>query len=135
MKFNGYKDMYLRHKKFFPKEITQNFFYDSQLAACVESRDSGKYNNLLLEREWIRAGRPYYNVFPKIIPHLLKVNENNVPVESVQLPLRNLLLRFPENCPELSFEFKGQTYYLKTALLGQHLEASYLPQHVESILV
>lgn len=47
------------------------------------------------ERLWIKAGRPFYNLWPKVIPFLLKVNLTKVPASQVLLPLGELALRFP----------------------------------------
>lgn len=138
MRFHEYKDTYLLHKPNLSKDITPELFYAAQMYKSV--KQPGDFNQLIMEKEWVKDGRPYYNVYPKIIPHLFKVKEENVPVESINLPLKTLALRFPvEECPDLSFEYEGKTYYLRTAIIGQYLDASFNkpgePSKIQSILV
>lgn len=120
MKFHEYKDTYLLYKPQLPRSITQEQFYQIQLHQ--HAAVPGDFNHLIMERQWVKDGRPYYNMFPKIIPHLFRVKEQNVPVESISLPLDTLVLRFPEKCEDLYFEYDGVKHYLKTVMLGRFLD-------------
>ena len=55
---------------------------------------------------WQELGRPYYNVWPSVIPALsrLKLDADS---SWFKLPLDHLLLRFPKESNPLTFEYKG----------------------------
>lgn len=123
MKFHDYVDSFAFARRLGFKGDYHEYFEDA-LRRAFSRNSNDDYNQLITERLWVKLDRPYYNVFPKIVPHLLKVDEFKVPVESVKLPLQALVFRFSENCPDLSFQFKGETYYLKTVLVGRFPQAN-----------
>ena len=61
------------------------------------------------ERDWEKARRPYYNMWPSIIPMLTRLN---LDIDSglIQLPLPALCIRFPKDAAKnsLKFEWKGE---------------------------
>lgn len=62
----------------------------------------------LLQAEvlWQELGRPYYNVWPSVIPALSKL-KLDADSSWFKLPLDHLLLRFPKENNPLTFEYKG----------------------------
>lgn len=85
------------------------------------AKDAGMddpFTPLLLrtEQEWIEDRRPYYNIYPSIIPTLTKL-KLDIDSSHVRLPLPNLMLRFPEEAEHsLKFEWEGKEYRIHTAL-------------------
>ena len=47
-----------------------DFFYKQAMADAVRQRSGQFLGQMLNERDWEKARRPYYNVFPSIIPML-----------------------------------------------------------------
>lgn len=60
-----------------------------------------RLTRLVLERVWIRHGRPYYNVHPQMVRSLCKTNLEKIPVEFIEVPanLEAVCFRFAENVP------------------------------------
>ena len=60
------------------------------------------------ERDWEKARRPYYNMWPSIIPMLTRLNLD-IDSDLIQLPLPALCIRFPKDAAKnpLKFEWKG----------------------------
>jgi len=85
------------------------------------AKDAGMddpFTPLLLktEQEWAEDRRPYYNIYPSIIPTLTKL-KLDIDSSHVRLPLPNLMLRFPEDAEHsLKFEWDGKEYRIRTAL-------------------
>lgn len=51
------------------------------------------------ETEWIRQGRPFYNVWPAVLEPLQRLDLSAIPVEMLKPPIKSLLLRFSEGNP------------------------------------
>lgn len=56
------------------------------------------FRHIVFDREWYRLGKPYYDVYPCVMPMLMKLNLN-FPGEVISPPcgIKHLLLRLPEN--------------------------------------
>jgi hypothetical protein len=72
------------------------------------------------ERDWEKARRPYYNMWPSIIPMLTRLNldlDSNL----IQLPLPALCIRFPKDAAKnsLKFDWKGEEYPVRCIMLGE----------------
>lgn len=67
------------------------------------------------ERRWINSRRPYYNVYPSIIPVLLKLRLN-FDSGDIESPLPTLLVRLPNDNP-LSFIFENKKWFVRTLLM------------------
>lgn len=65
---------------------------------CLEKGDTVSANQFLQEEIWDQAKRPYYLVYPTVIPLLTRI-ELDFSGESVKFPphLQTLAVRFPEN--------------------------------------
>lgn len=78
-------------------------------------------NGYQMERRWIYAKRPFYNLYPGIVPYLLRLDLSKVPVEAFQMPVSQLVFRFPlvQNPMTISLRSgpcQGQTWPLMTLL-------------------
>ena len=70
---------------------------------------------LTLEREWTGAGRPYYNLWPSLLPALSRL-KMEADASLFKLPLDQLLLRFPKAENPLEWEHGGHTWAVRTVL-------------------
>ena len=70
------------------------------------------------EREWEQAHRPYYNVWPSIVPMLTRLNLD-LDSALIQLPLPALCVRFPKEKNPLTFDWKGEEVQIRCMLMGE----------------
>lgn len=61
---------------------------DTQKQASVQSQ-------MWFEREWVRNGRPYYNIWPGMLEPLQGVAIDKIDPCHLKLPIQHLVLRFP----------------------------------------
>ena len=70
---------------------------------------------LTLERDWSIAGRPYYNLWPSLLPALSRL-KMEADASLLKLPLDQLLLRFPKSANPLEWEHGGRPWAVRTVL-------------------
>ena len=70
---------------------------------------------LALERKWTERERPYYNLWPGIVPCLSKLRMD-ADASHFRLPLDELLLRFPKGEHPLHWEHGGKRWEVRTVL-------------------
>ena len=70
---------------------------------------------LSLEREWAIAGRPYYNLWPSLLPALSRL-KMEADASLFKLPLDQMLLRFPKSDNPLEWEHDGRKWAVRTVL-------------------
>jgi len=75
---------------------------------------------LRIEEKWFRNKRPYYNIYPSIIPSLTKISLENLTVDYVNLPLPELLIRLPESNNPLKFVYNDKEYVLRTIMVADN---------------
>jgi hypothetical protein len=95
-------------------------FYRRAIADAQKVGSGQFFGQMLNERDWEMARRPYYNVWPSIIPMLTRLNldlDSNL----IQLPLPALCIRFPKDATRnpLKFEWKGDEYPLRCIMMGE----------------
>lgn len=100
MDFYDYATMHdLLRRAGLTKEPPAVFYRELQTAACLE-RARGvpamavEYNRYTSEYNWCHAGRPYYKLWPGIIPLLAGIGVD-VPVDYLRLPFHAFLVRMP----------------------------------------
>ena len=79
--------------------------------------DEMDWHQLINERDWEKGKRPYYNVFPSIIPMLTRLNldlDSNL----IRLPLPALCVRLPKDRNPLTFDWQGKQVSIRCMLLG-----------------
>jgi len=76
------------------------------------------FGQIANERDWERERRPYYNVWPSIVPMLTRLN---LELDSalIQLPLPALCIRFPKIKNPLTFDWKGEEVQIRCMLMGE----------------
>ncbi len=92
-------------------------FYRLALAEAYAVRSAQFYYQLRNERDWEQARRPYYNVWPSIVPMLIRLNLD-LDSSLVNLPMPALCIRLPKYNNPLTFEWKGETLPIRCMLLG-----------------
>lgn len=124
MQFYEYTDCYTLVKRSAGKTMTMpdiDQFHEEVRQAAEQYGDPFAYRQASMEQEWIKNKRPYYNVWPAIIPMVEKLRLD-IPCSNVNTPLPMLSLRMPsyEHNP-----FKlNDTQCVRTILLGHQKVAS-----------
>lgn len=95
-------------------------FYQRSVRDAAASGSAQFYGQVLNERDWERKRKPYYNVFPSIIPMLTRLD---LDVESslIRLPLPALCVRLPKDSAKnpLKFPWKGEEVPIRCMLVGE----------------
>jgi len=96
-------------------------FYRVAFADAVEMGSGQFIAQLQTEQEWERAKRPYYNVWPAIVPMLTRLS---LEIDSalVQLPLPALCVRLPKQHNLLTFDWKGKEVQVRCLMAGEFNE-------------
>jgi hypothetical protein len=78
------------------------------------------FGQMLNERDWEKARRPYYNMWPSIIPMLTRL-DLDIDSDLIQLPLPALCIRFPTDATKnpLKFEWKAEEFPVRCIMLGE----------------
>jgi hypothetical protein len=93
-------------------------FYRVAFADAVAHGSGQFYGQLHNEREWEQARRPYYNVWPSIVPMLTRLNLD-LDSALIQLPLPALCVQFPKEKNPLHFLWKGKQVQIRCMLMGE----------------
>ena len=95
-------------------------FYREVFADAHRMRSGQLLGQGMNERDWEKAKRPYYNVWPSIVPMLTRLNLD-LDSALIQLPLPALCVRFPKAADKnpLVFDWKGQPVHIRCILMGE----------------
>lgn len=96
---------------------SQNF-YELAFAEAIATGASQFYNQLNSEREWEKARKPYYNVWPSIVPMLTRL-DLDLDSALIQLPMPALCIRLPKQQNPLLFRWKDQPFDIRSMLLSE----------------
>jgi hypothetical protein len=90
MKFHEYRTLWQEMRSELPQQATEEHFYAVAMAGGLRTG-----NGLVLaEGAWKQQRRPYYNVWPAIVPALLKLRLD-IPSSLIRTPLPVLVVRLP----------------------------------------
>lgn len=92
-------------------------FYRTAIADAIKMHSGQFYGQLINERDWEQARKPYYNVWPSVIPMLTRLNLD-LDSSLIQIPLPALCIRFPKEKNPLTFEWKGEELQVQCMLMG-----------------
>lgn len=95
----------------------EEFYYLATRSVAQTSFDPFAPVKLRAEELWYEQKRPYYNIYPSIIPSLTKINLDSLSVDHVNYPLKSLAIRFPEKGHSLNFDYKNKNYLLQTLMV------------------
>ena len=108
-----------RKKGIIGNNVTWQDFYQSAIRIVPQTDfDPFAALRLRLEQKWFNNKRPYYNIYPSIIPSLIKISLDKLTVDHVNLPLPGLLIRFPDSNHPLRFWHEDKEYSLKTIMVA-----------------
>ena len=93
-------------------------FYRFAFADAVQMRSGQFCGQLQNEQDWEQAHRPYYNVWPSIVPMLTRL-DLNLDSGLIQLSLPTLSVRFPKQQNPLTFDWKGDEIAVRSLLMGE----------------
>lgn len=108
MKFCEYNDTWNAMKKIgFDRQAgiktREEFFYWHMRE--IGAADPYSTRHQIFEFNWSQAGRPYYDVYPSVIPMLTKIDLSKVKVSDIPKPagLSNILIRLPDSDHQLQW--------------------------------
>ncbi len=97
-----------------------DLFYKRAIADAQKMQSGQFFGQMLNERDWEKARRPYYNLWPSIIPMLTRL-DLDLDSNLIQLPLPALCIRFPKDTAKnpLKFDWKGDEVAVRCVMLGE----------------
>lgn len=113
MEFNDFETGYEWARRTFQRSITVNQFYNG-LAGTMAGHGA-EYNRSVGERDYHENGKPYYRVYPAVLPMFAKINLD-IPSEYLRLPFSAFCIRLPKDNP-LTF---GDGRYVRSFLMCEH---------------
>jgi hypothetical protein len=95
-------------------------FYRRAIADAQKMGSGQFFGQMHNERDWEKARRPYYNMWPSIIPMLTRLNLD-IDSDLIRLPLPALCIRFPKDPAKnpLKFDWKGDAIAVRSIMLGE----------------
>jgi hypothetical protein len=95
-------------------------FYKRTQADAVKMGSSQFYNQMLNEQDWEKARKPYYNLWPSIVPMLTRLGLD-LDSDLIRLPLPALCIRFPKDPAKnpLKFDWKGEEFPVRCIMLAE----------------
>jgi hypothetical protein len=93
-------------------------FYKMAMADAVRQRSPQFLAQMFNERDWEKARRPYYNLWPSIVPMLTRLNLD-LDSSLIQLPLPALCVRLPKDKNPLVFDWRGKEIPVRCMLMGE----------------
>jgi hypothetical protein len=103
------------------RDAAPDEFYRVCFADVSQRRDDMLKSQLIVERAWEEARRPYYNVWPSIVPMLTRLNLD-LDSTLIRLPLPAICVRLPCQRNPLAFDWQGQPTQIRSVLLGEARE-------------
>ncbi len=95
-------------------------FYRRAIADAHKMSSGQFLGQMLNEKDWEKARRPYYNLWPSIVPMLTRL-DLDFDSDLIRLPLPALCIRFPKDPAKnpLKFEWKGDEVAVRCIMLGE----------------
>jgi len=95
------------------QKLTADTFYALTIGSQGEAEAEAVQS--MVERKWLQRNRPYYNIYPGIIPVLTRL-KLSIDSGCIKVPLPVLNLRFPKR-NALNFTYKEQHYEVRTIMM------------------
>lgn len=93
-------------------------FYKLAFAEAIAVGSSQFFNQLNTERDWEQARKPYYNVWPSIVPMLTRL-DLDLDSALIQLPMPVLSVRLPKQQNPMAFTWQDQPFEIRCLLLAE----------------
>jgi len=98
--------------------IAEDEFYELAFAEAIAINSPQFFNQLNTERDWEQARKPYYNVWPSIVPMLTRL-DLDLDSALIQLPLPALCIRLPKQHNPMTFDWQDQPFEIRCMLLSE----------------
>ena len=123
MDFHSYTTMRDWNRRVDPDDrLAQDIdlYYRRTQAEAAKMGSAQFFAQMLNERDWEKARKPYYNMWPSIIPMLTRLNLD-LDSDLIRLPLPALCIRFPKDTAKnpLKFEWKDQEFPVRCIMMGE----------------
>ena len=117
MDFWQYRTIYQSLKATYPN-INPDQQYRESMDACLASGSVASAHQVESEYVWAKNKKPYYSVYPSIIPMLTRLN---LDIDSglVKIPMDVLCIRFPKSHNPLIFTFEDQRYEMRAIMMSR----------------
>ena len=92
-------------------------FYGQTVHDAYQMRSGQFMGQMLNERDWEKNKRPYYQVWPAIVPMLTRLNLD-LDSSLIKLPLPALCVRFRKQNNPLIFDWQGKQVLIRSILMG-----------------
>jgi hypothetical protein len=124
-----------RYKRSLPKHLcapNSGPFYEQMILDALHSFDIRTYSQAVNELDWELLKRPYYNVFPSIVPMLTRLNLD-LDSDLIRLPMTSLCIRFPKDPTKnpLKFDWNGEQLHVDSILIGDIGEGKGISLHFD----
>jgi hypothetical protein len=98
------------------KKLTPQLFYADQVDFFAQRGLKGESEQGFMEWLWITNNRPYYNIYPSILPILTRLRLT-LDAGLIKVPMPVLNIRLPKGNP-IAFDFDGKHYEMRTLMLS-----------------
>ena len=97
-----------------------DLYYRRTQAEAKKMGSAQFFAQMLNEKDWEKARKPYYNMWPSIIPMLTRLNLD-IDSDLIRLPLPALCIRFPKDAAKnpLKFDWKGEDVAVRCIMMGE----------------
>jgi len=116
MEFFDYNTVHEAWEKLTHSKVDMEKFYHSPYQILGNDIEAGTINQWHCEYVWLKDKKPYYNIYPGIIRHLIKLKEEKVPTSAISLPIAPIVFRMPKNNDDFKVVWQNQSYQLRTIL-------------------
>lgn len=96
MEFYKWDRFWTSLKKIRPDIKDKSLAFRTAREICDKKNDEVMFNRTVIEGAWERIDRPYYNLWPAIIPMLLKINLNIPTIHLDNLAIQPLEIKLPK---------------------------------------
>lgn len=128
MEFHKHQDLWGLLKKTNTRGLftSKDAFFDAYLSGAEAISNAFAFRRGLLEKDWEKLNRPYYNVFPAIVPMLMSL-KLDIPCDMLKsISIQPIEVRLPTNLKDSFLSWDGGC--VKSVLFGIQL----MPSEVKS---
>lgn len=134
MEFNNYTTIRDARRRSFSKRLVGGdpaSFYKQMIWRASRSNDRQLSIQASCELNWEQRRRPYYNVWPSIIPLLTRLNLH-LDSSLIQLPKPSLCIRLPKDPTKnpLWFDWQGKHIHVCSILMGDLFQGQGISLHI-----
>lgn len=121
-----------QHAKRSRDDLYEALAVSSRIANTREWAGGIVFFKYMAECRWVRARRPFYNVWPAILPMLLKLDLSKIPCEAIDPVMPELLLRLPIRAEAGDYELR--TVLVTAAKISEHDHKATLSDQFRSMI-